>query len=413
MNWWENIKIALQSVRGNLLRSILTILIIAFGIMALVGILTAIDAAIFSLNDNLSSLGANSFQIRPKRGDGPRGNRGGRQSKQGDVISYQQAMEFKKRFQFPAKVSTSLLGTRLASVSYLEEKTNPNIPLRGIDEYYLNINGFDLALGRGFSEAELQSGAPRAIIGMDIVNTLFNKKPEQALNQSISVSNIKYKIIGVLATKGSSQGNNEDRVVFAPLLNVKRYYGTQKTNYPLVVAVRSAEEIDAATGIATGLFRNIRRLKLSQEDDFDIRKSDSIIEIIRENTANLQFSAIAIGLITLLGAAIGLMNIMLVSVTERTKEIGISKAVGATRRNVMTQFLTEAVVICQLGGLLGVLFGILIGNLVAMFLGGNFIIPWKWMFIGIVTCLAVGLLSGLYPALKASRLDPIESLRYE
>ena len=413
MNWRENIKIALQSVRANLLRSVLTILIIAFGIMALVGILTAIDAAIFSLNDNLSRLGANSFQVRPAGESGPQGNRRGRQAKRGDVISYRQAMEFKERFKFPARVSISSRRTSLATVGHLEEKTNPNVTFTGIDQNYLAINGFDLAYGRGFSETELETGAPKAIIGMDIVNTLFNKKPEKALHQAISVGNIKYKVIGVLATKGSSQGTNEDRIVFAPLLSVKRYYGTQKTNYSLVVAVNSAEDMDAASAIATGLFRNIRRLKLSQENDFTIRKSDSLIEIIRENTSMLQLSAIAIGLITLLGAAIGLMNIMLVSVTERTKEIGISKAVGATRRNVLTQFLTEAVVICQLGGIMGVLFGILIGNLVALLLGGSFLIPWLWITIGILTCLFVGLLSGLYPALKASRLDPIESLRYE
>ena len=414
MDWKENIKIALQSVRANLLRSILTILIIAFGIMALVGILTAIDAAIYSLNDNLSSLGANSFQIRPaNQGGGPRGNRGGRQSKVGDPISFKQATEFIERYQFPAKVSTSMVGTRLSSIRFLEEKTNPNVSFIGIDKHYLDMNGFDLAYGRGFSEAELQNAVPRAIIGMDIVDQLFDENAEKAIDQTISVGNIKYKVVGVLASKGASQGNNEDRVIFAPLLNVKRYYGTQNSNYSLVVAVRSAEDMDAASAIATGLFRNVRRLKISQENDFTIRQSDSLVEIIRENTSMLQLSAITIGLITLLGAAIGLMNIMLVSVTERTKEIGITKAVGATRKNVMTQFLTEAIVICQLGGLLGVLFGILIGNLVAFFLGGSFLIPWMWMFVGILTCLVVGLLSGLYPALKASRLDPIESLRYE
>lgn len=414
MDWRENIKIALQSVRANFLRSLLTILIIAFGIMALVGILTAIDAAIFSLNDNLSSLGANSFQIRPAREQGgARGRGNGRNTKTGDPISFKQAMEFSERFQFPAQISVSLEGTRLASVGYLDEKTNPNVTFIGIDLDYLKINGFDLSHGRGFSDTELKTAMPRAIIGMDIVNTLFDKKAENALHKTISLGNIKYKVVGVLASKGSSQGNNEDRVVFAPLLNVKRYYGTQKSNYKMVVAVNSAENLDAATAIATGLFRNVRRLKISEENDFTIRQSDSIMEIIRSNTAMLQLSAIAIGLITLLGAAIGLMNIMLVSVTERTKEIGISKAVGATRKNVMTQFLTEAVVICQLGGLLGVIFGIIIGNLVAYFLGGSFIVPWLWMFIGIVTCLVVGLLSGLYPALKASRLDPIESLRYE
>ncbi|MEO0777958.1 MAG: ABC transporter permease [Bacteroidota bacterium] len=413
MNWWENVKIALQSVRANLLRSILTMLIIAFGIMALVGILTAIDAAIYSLNDNLSELGANAFQIRPAREDGPRGNRGGRRIKQGAEISYRQAMAFKDRFTFPSKVSMSFIGTSLATVNYREEQTNPNVPVKGIDEYFLNINGYDLLLGRGFSETELESGTPRALIGMDIVDALFDEIPERALNQTITVDNIRLKVIGILASKGASQGASEDRIVMAPLTLVKRYYGTQKTNFDLVVAVRTAEDMEPASGMATGLFRNIRRLRIGQADDFSIRQSDSLLKIIRENTANLQLAAAAIGWITLLGAAIGLMNIMLVSVTERTKEIGISKAVGATRRTVLMQFLTEAVVICQLGGLLGVFFGIIIGNMVAIFLEGNFLIPWMWILTGILTCFFVGILSGLYPALKASRLDPIESLRYE
>lgn len=413
MNWWENVKIALQSVRANLLRSILTMLIIAFGIMALVGILTAIDAAIYSLNDNLSELGANAFQIRPAREDGPRGNRGGRRIKQGAEISYRQAMAFKDRFTFPSKVSMSFIGTSLATVNYREEQTNPNVPVKGIDEYFLNINGYDLLLGRGFSETELESGTPRALIGMDIVDALFDEIPERALNQTITVDNIRLKVIGILASKGASQGASEDRIVMAPLTLVKRYYGTQKTNFDQVVAVRTAEDMEPASGMATGLFRNIRRLRIGQADDFSIRQSDSLLKIIRENTANLQLAAAAIGWITLLGAAIGLMNIMLVSVTERTKEIGISKAVGATRRTVLMQFLTEAVVICQLGGLLGVFFGIIIGNMVAIFLEGNFLIPWMWILTGILTCFFVGILSGLYPALKASRLDPIESLRYE
>jgi putative ABC transport system permease protein len=173
------------------------------------------------------------------------------------------------------------------------------------------------------------------------------------------------------------------------------------------------EDMEAAEAVTIGLFRNIRGLKASQENDFEIFKSDSFISILKENTVKFRFAAIAIGLITLLGAAIGLMNIMLVSVTERTREIGVRKAIGATRGNILLQFLTEAVVICQLGGVAGILLGILIGNIVTYLMGGSFLIPWAWMFLGITVCMIVGLVSGLYPALKASRLDPIEALRYE
>lgn len=380
--------------------------------MALVGILTAIDAAIFSLQDNFIRMGANSFEISPSN-EKSSGNRNGRKSKRGDVISFKQAMEFKEKYNFPALVSINVWGTGLATVKYKDEKTNPNVRLRGIDENYMSVKGFEIEYGRNFSSTEVNTGSHKAIIGLEIVDKLFDKKPENALGKTVSVGNIKYKIIGVLKSKGSTLNSNEDRIVFAPLLNVKRYYGTRRRNYNVSVAAFKPEDLDASEAVAIGTFRQVRGLKTTQENDFEIFKSDSFISILKENTVKFRAAAVAIGLITLLGAAIGLMNIMLVSVTERTKEIGIRKAVGATRNNVLIQFLTEAVVICQLGGLIGIIFGILIGLLVAKLMGGSFFIPWAWISLGITICMVVGLVSGLYPALKASRLDPIESLRYE
>ncbi|MEL6862806.1 MAG: ABC transporter permease [Bacteroidota bacterium] len=412
MNLSQNIKIALQSVRSNLLRAILTMLIIAFGIMALVGILTAIDVAIYSLSDNLSSMGANSFTIQPKR-DRVSGNRGGRQSKIAEPISFKQAMTFQEKFNFPAKVTVYMDATGIAMAKYGKEKTNPNVKVVGIDENYLYVKGYDLEIGRNFTRSEVQRGSNEIIIGKDIVDILFDKKPDKAINQVIAVGNVKYRVVGVLASKGSSINSNSDRVVLASLPITRRYYGSANKNYNINVSVLNAEDMGAAEATSIGLFRNIRGLKLSQENDFKIFKSDSLISIIKDNTSTLRLSAVGIGLITLLGAAIGLMNIMLVSVTERTREVGICKALGATRRNIMVQFLTEAVVICQLGGLFGIVLGIIIGNLVTYALGGNFLIPWEWILLGITTCMFVGLLSGLYPAYKAARLDPIESLRYE
>ncbi len=410
MNMSENLKLALRAIRSNMLRAVLTLMIIAFGIMALVGILTAIDSAIYSLSNNLSSLGANTFDIDPKSGQG---RRQGVQIKQGDNISFKQALDFKSRFEFPARTSVSLFCSNTATVKYANEKTNPNVYIFGIDENYLDGKGFEVQLGRNFTSREAFNGGYMAIIGMDVVNTLFKGKPEKAMDQIISVGNIKLRIVGVLKSRGSSMNQSEDRRILIPLQTGKRYFGTDRTNYKILVAVNDAIQIDNAVAEATGLFRNIRGLKASQENDFEISKSDSLIGIIKENTLYFRLAAIGIGLITLVGAAIGLMNIMLVSVTERTREIGICKAIGATSQSILVQFLTEAVVISLLGGLVGIILGVLIGNVVTLLMGGTFLLPWLWVTIAVLTCTAVGLISGLYPALKAARLDPIESLRYE
>lgn len=403
------IKMAYGNVRSNLLRSLLTISIIAIGIMALVGILTALDGITFALSDSFSGLGANSFEIAQKveKGNGPHGR------KIGDPVSYQQATSFKKRYQVNARVSLSMNCSFSATAKHKGKTTNPNIKVTGIDENYLFVNGKTLSVGRIFTNTEMENGSHKAIIGKDIVNDLFDGKNEKAIGNFITVSDLKYKIIGVLKSKGSGMGGGGDRIVMVPLTVGKMVYGNPLGGYKVVVRGNEVQNMDNAIAEAQGLFRQVRRLRIGDKNDFEIRKADAMIAKLEENTSTLRIATISIGLITLLGAAIGLMNIMLVSVTERTKEIGINKALGARKTDIRKIFLTEALIIGQIGGLVGIFLGVIVGNIVPQQMGGEFFMPWGWLGLGVALCILVGVASGYYPAKKAADLDPIDALRYE
>ena len=407
----ENIREALKSVRGQLLRTILTVMIIAIGIVALVGILTSIDAISGSIASNFSSMGSNSFSIK-NYGFSGGFQKGGRKRKYYPRISYQEAIDFKNNYQFPATVSVSTRASSLATLKYRSEKTNPNIFVFGTDENYFETSGYEIEKGRNFSESDIRYGSHVVIIGKEIKAKLFPDK-ENPIDKLISIGPGKYRVIGVLKSKGSSMGFGGDKNAFIPIINARQYFSRANPTFTISVKSRTQNELDPAIGEATGAFRVIRKDKAKEESSFEISKSDSFANLFLENMAFVRIAAIAIAIITLLGSAIGLMNMMLVSVTERTREIGVRKAIGASSATIRTQFLIEAIVICQLGGFLGIILGIVFGNIVGSFVGGGFIIPWAWMTLGIVLCFFVGLLSGIYPAYKASNLDPIESLRYE
>lgn len=407
----ENVRIALYSIRSNLLRTVLTVLIIAVGITALVGILTAIDSIKSSITREFTFMGANTFSISSRGMRVQVGNKRYR-SKNYEYISYYQAKEFKEKFDFPATTAISVNATGTATLKYGSEKTNPNITVTGIDEDYLYTAGYEVDQGRSFSVQDIENGRNVALIGSELAKRLF-KTGENPLQKIISIGSGKYKVVGILKSKGSGFGNNGDRICFIPFTNTRNYFSRPNMNFNLQIKVEHSELIEAATGQAEATFRVVRGLDPLDESDFNIEKSDNLVNILLDNIKNITLVATIIGFITLFGAAVGLMNIMLVSVTERTREIGVRKAIGAKGKTVKQQFLIEAVVIGQIGGFLGIIFGIIIGNMVSLIIGIPFIIPWMWIILGVVLCFFVGIISGYYPAQKASMLDPIESLRYE
>ena len=404
----ENIKIALQSIKGHLLRTSITVSIIAIGIAALVGILTAIDSIDYALNDNFSMMGANTFTIQDQaRGARSREDR----KKDNPKIEYKEAVEFKNKFDYAATTSISYRATGAATVKHQSKKTNPNVSVLGIDENYLKVSGYEIEIGRNINHHDLNLNSNVVLIGQDIFEQLF-KSSSKAIGKIISVNNKRMTIIGVLAEKGTSMGMGGDRSCMVPISYLLNNVSSNRS-VAISIMANSNYEIDATIGTATGLFRRIRRLRPLENQNFAITKSDSLAKSLMENLKYVTSAATLIGFITLLGAAIALMNIMLVSVTERTKEIGTRKAIGATSKAIRQQFLMEAIVICQMGGLLGIILGILLGNITSIMMGSAFVIPWVWLVIGVVLCLFVGLASGIYPAIKASKLDPIEALRHE
>ncbi len=411
VSFFENIKIAGISIRSNMLRTVLTVMIIAVGITALIGILTAIDSIKNSITREFTFMGAYTFTIT-SRGMQVQVGSNRYRTKNHSYISFYQAKEFKEQYIFPAVTAISVHASGAATIKYGAEKTNPNVDVRGIDDNYLQTAGFEVEKGRSFNEHEITDGRNVVLIGADVAKRIFKNKVDP-LQKVISIGGGKYKVIGVLKSKGSGMGISNDLVCFIPYTNARTYFSRPGMNFDIQVMVDGAEKMDMASGQAEALFRNIRSLNVYDETDFNIEKSDNIVNILLNNIRNITFVATIIGLITLFGAAVGLLNIMLVSVTERTREIGIRKAIGAKSSTVKQQFLLEAIFIGQLGGIIGIIAGIIVGNLVSSLIGSQFIIPWTWIIVGVILCFIVGVVSGYYPASKAAQLDPIESLRYE
>jgi putative ABC transport system permease protein len=407
----QYIRVAFDSIQSQMARAVLTILIIAFGITALVGILTATDAIKGSIEGNFSSLGANTISIQ-NRAMSLNIGQGGRLQAPFPPIKYEDAMAFIERYQFPHAISSvSFSATSSAELRSDYAKTDPNVSTMGVDVNYLQTAGMELAFGRNFSPADISLGNAVLIIGSKVASKLFPGR--DPLGGVIYSRGMPYRVVGVIKEKGSSIGFSGDNSILMPISRARAIYATSKRSYSINVMALGSTHLEPAIGEATAAMRGIRKLAPIEPDNFEITRSDSLVKALFENIRYVTFAAVGIGLITLLGAAIALMNIMLVSVTERTREIGTRKAMGAQNRSILGQFLTEAIVICQLGGVLGVVLGISMGNLVSFFLGTPFIVPWIWIGLAGLMCLLTGVFSGFYPAMKAAALNPIDALRYE
>ena len=407
----ENIKIALGSIKTQLLRTILTVLIIAIGITALVGILTVVAALENQISSDFASMGANTFNINQYENT-TRNRGGGEREIINPIISYPDAVAFRNKYKYPfTETSISFTATTTAEIKYESNKTDPENTIVGVDEYFMGNSGLETSSGRNFTGFDIQNNTYNCIVGSDFQKGLL--KDVNPIDKIISIRGAKFKVIGVLKEKGSTFGNSQDLRVLIPIQVARSLFTAPRINYTVSSMITKNELLEQAVDNAISTMRQVRKLSPVKDNNFAISRSDDLINRIESLTGYLKIAAFVIGLITILGSSIALMNIMIVSVTERTREIGVRKALGAKKSTIAFQFFIETLLIGQLGGFAGVLLGISIGNLIAMAMEFDFVIPWDAIIVAFGISFIVAVVSGSYPALKAAKLDPIEALRYE
>ena len=404
----EQATVAVRSIRAQWLRTLLTVTIIGTGIMALMSMITATEALRSSLLDQFIGLGAGTLQVSQKSESGAFG---GRRLGATDPLEFSQAMALKKAMDGVAATSVSARGTMMGRLSSGEQETDPNVFIVGGDEGFLPMSSYALSGGRNFTAEEVRRNAPVVILGQDVVDKLFEPF-EDPIDREVRIKNRRYRILGVLEPQGSSFGMSQDNQAIVPVGEIRARYSGRRTSYSVQVRAADPDAIASLSEKVTGEMRAIRGDRPGEPDSFRIQRSDALIAQFNEGLGSVTLAALFLGLITLLGSSIGLTNIMLVTVTERTREIGLRKALGASARTIRAQFLVEVVIIGLLGGLLGVLLGVGVGNVVAGYLDAPFALPWGWVAIALCLSGAVSLASGYYPARQASQLDPIDALRH-
>jgi putative ABC transport system permease protein len=411
MNLKEALISALNSIRGNKLRASLTLLGIIIGVFSIIGVMTLLDALQKGIDSGLSQLGTSTFQVQKWPATFVSGPGKWRKYEKRKPITIEEGYRLKE-----LAVQPKLVGLEDWSggktVKYGTGQTNPNFQLGGVTTEFLPANNHTISEGRFFTEEEVKSTRNIAVVGMEVVDKLFPFT--SPLDKEIEVDGNRFTIIGVLTAKGENLGQSQDNIVLVPLYTMDKIYGARKDrSINITVSAYSKAQLDETTEEVIGLMRQIRKVPPGEENDFDIWSNESLVREANNFTVYFKYGAGVISFISLIAAGIGIMNIMLVTVTERTKEIGIRMAIGAKRSNILTQFLFEAILLCEFGGLIGIAVGVGVGNLLGAIFNFPVSIPYDWVMIGLIVCSLIGILFGTYPAFKAAKLNPIDALRYE
>jgi len=408
----ENTKIAIDSIRSQMLRTILTVFIIGIGIFALVGILAAVAVLESTVTSNFASMGTNTFSIS-RYDNSAQLRRNSADVKVNPIISYPQATAFQSKYNFPsATTSLSFTAASNAEVKHEGKKTDPEITIVGADQYFLPNSGLEVTEGRNFNNFDISNNNYVCIVGSDFTKGLL--KDMNTLDKVISVRGARFKVIGVLKEKGSTFGNRQDLRLIVPIQVARSLFTAPNIDYEVKVMIGNHDMLNSAVDEAILAMRRVRKLNPVEDSNFGIERSDELLKQLLSETQTLNIAAWVIGIITVFGSTIALMNIMLVSVTERTREIGVRKSLGAKKNTIALQFFTETLLISLLGGIVGILLGILVVALpVSIILKTSFVMPWMAVFAAFTTVFIVTIVSGLYPAVKAAALDPVEALRYE
>jgi len=409
----EILRMAFQSLGVNKLRSMLTMAGITIGVFSVIGVMTVVSALRGSIESGLSFLGSNIFQLSKY----PTGiTNDGNNRRKIDArrnITLAQAQRYKELMEGVTDVVCLKAPYRNGPLqaTYLNRKTEPGLSMMGTNEHFLAANQYTIDIGRNFTAEDVDLARPIAVLGTDIVKKLF--PAESPLGKLVKLGGRTYTVVGTFAEKGTSFGQSQDNMVIVPITRFLSDFGSATVSINIATEAPNQQQYNQILDKGVTAMRIVRGLKADEENDFELYSNDSLISAFAKVADAVRAGALVISGIALLAASVGIMNIMLVSVTERTKEIGIRKSIGARRVSILTQFLIEAVVISLVGGVAGIFFGVAAGNGLAIWMKADVVFPWDWAAIGLVVCTVIGVGAGLYPAVKASRLDPIESLRFE